>query len=181
MQTLTIDKSKKWTVDDYLKMNEELCQLINSELIMTPAPNTEHQRTSKSLFKILEANVGNGEVFYSPIDLFFDDKNVFQPDLLYISEKNKEIISDRGIEGAPDLIIEIISPTNSFIDRYTKKTAYFKFGVPEYWIVDPANKTLEIYDDDTDKPYLYLAGEGMVKSKVLKTLSFNLKAVFLNK
>jgi Uma2 family endonuclease len=178
MQTLTIDKSKKWTVDDYLKLDEELCQLINGELIMTPAPNTEHQRTSKSFFRILEANAGNGEVFYSPIDLYCDNENVFQPDLLYISERNKKIISERGIEGAPDLIIEIISPSNSFIDRYTKKTAYFKFGVLEYWIVDPANKTLEIYHDDTDKPYLYLAGEGIVKSKVLKTMSFNLETIF---
>ncbi|MEO1098560.1 MAG: Uma2 family endonuclease, partial [Bacteroidota bacterium] len=59
--------------------------------------------------------------------------------------KNSHLISERGLEGPPDLVIEVISPSNSFVDRYTKKKAYFKFGIKEYWIVDPSNKSLEIY------------------------------------
>jgi Uma2 family endonuclease len=99
--------------------------------------------------------------------------------LLVIKQERKSLLSERGIEGAPDLILEIISPSNSYMDRYEKKEAYQQFGVAEYWIVDPANKTLEIYNGSAwDKPWLYLANEGAVKSTILPTLTFDLKEIF---
>lgn len=89
------------------------------------------------------------------------------------------VSTERGIEGAPDLVVEIISPSNSYTDRYEKKDAYQKAGVAEYWIVDPANQTLEVYSGaHWNKPSLYLAGEGTVHSQVLPSLSFDLKVVF---
>lgn len=149
---------------------------------MSPSPSPYHQRVSRLLFNKLDKAAENiGEVFYAPIDLYIDQKNVFQPDLVYISAEKAGIISKRGIEGAPDLIVEILSPSNIFTDRNQKKTTYQKIGVKEYWIVDPANKTLEIYkhnQTDADTPSLYLAGEGEVTSEVVANLKFDLKEIF---
>jgi Uma2 family endonuclease len=81
----------------------------------------------------------------------------------------------------PDLVVEIISPSNIFSDRNTKKKVYQKIGIKEYWIVDPGNKTLEIYlhdQADPEVPHLYLAGEGKVTSTVLTALEFDLQQIF---
>ncbi len=181
MHTLTRDYSKVWTVDDYLSLGElsTPCQLLNGELIISPAPNLNHQQTSRKLSKILDRFIQEEELLYAPIDVYLDSRNVFQPDLLGITQERKSFLSERGIEGPPDLILEIISPSNSYMDRYEKKVAYQQFGVTEYWIVDPANKTLEIYNGSAwDKPWLYLANEGAVKSTILPTLTFDLKEIF---
>lgn len=185
MQTATIDRSKNWTVEDYLLLGEmnTPCQLINGDLVMSPSPTPYHQMIAGNIYDLLKAEAKklNGKVFFSPIDLYIDDKNVFQPDLLYISAENKNIISHRGIEGAPQLIVEIISPSNIFSDRNRKKKVYRDIGVSEYWIVDPANQTLEIYlsdQVDPDVPHLYITEKGLVKSTVLTNLSFDLKEIF---
>ncbi|MEO1254814.1 MAG: Uma2 family endonuclease [Bacteroidota bacterium] len=179
MEVATIDRSKEWTVEDYLQLDEGLlAQLIDGNLIMSPAPTTKHQRVSRELLLLLD-NQLIGEVFFSPIDLYINERNVLQPDLVYISEEKKEIVTERGIEGVPDLIVEVISPSNSFIDRNTKRKKYLDFGVKEYWIVDPANETLEIYTPkDQDTPRLYLIKSGEVNSIVSSKLSFDLKKIF---
>lgn len=183
MRTLTIDRSKPWTVDDYLQLEESNapCELINGELFMSPSPTPLHQIISSSLNDLLkaEAEKKGGIVFYAPIDLFIDRKNVFQPDLVFISSERLNIITKKGIEGVPDLIIEIISPSNMFTDRNSKKNIYQMIGVQEYWIVDPANHTLEIYrHGEENTPSLYLREEGEVTSSVLTDLKFNLKEIF---
>lgn len=180
--TLTIDRTKEWRIADYLLLGEikTPCQLINGELIMSPAPSTEHQRILRKLFQIFDKFNLSGEIFFAPIDLYINDKNVFQPDLVYLSEKNKVSITGRGIEGPVDLIVEVISPSNSYTDRNQKKKAYLDFGVEEYWIVDPANKTLEIYTPQTglDVPLIYLSASGQVQSPSLSSLKFNLEDIF---
>lgn len=183
MNTLTIDKTKEWTVEDFLLLGETKtpCQLINGELIMSPAPSPKHQRVSRKLFKLIDsATQGAGELFFSPIDLYIDERNVFQPDLIYLSENNKKYLTDRGIEGPADLVVEIISPSNSYTDRNQKKNSYLKFGINEYWIVDPANKTIEVYTPTTggDVPLLYLSESGIVKSIHVENLQFELKDIF---
>jgi Uma2 family endonuclease len=186
MQTAIIDKSKNWTVEDYLLLGESStpCQLINGELNMSPAPSPLHQSIISNLNDIIKsiAKQIGGKVYFSPIDLFINNKNVYQPDLLFLPKENLRYITQRGIEGPPDLIIEVISASNVFIDRNTKKKAYLEFGVKEYWIVDPGNKTLEIYLHDQinqDVPHLYLVEDGIVTSTILKDLSFDLKEIFI--
>jgi len=181
MSTLTTEAGKTITLEDYLQLEDESCQLINSELYMTPAPNPKHQRAIRLIYDSAAKNISEGEFFFSPTDVFLDEKNVFQPDLLFISEDNKDIISERGIEGAPDLIIEVLSPSNAYLDRNIKKDIYFEKGVKEYWIVDLANQTLEIYtlaQKDKRKPHLYLVEKGTVKSTIISTLKFDVGAVF---
>ena len=182
MRVATIDNTKAWTVDDYLMLGEMTtpCQLINGELIMSPSPNPYHQTVASNLNDILKAfaRKTGGMCFFSPLDLYIDKKNVFQPDLILLSEEGKKYITKRGIEGPPDIVVEVISPSNSYTDRYDKKVAYQKFKVKEYWIVDPANQTLEIYSGESwNKPILYLASDGEVKSTILTT-PFDLSEIF---
>lgn len=179
METAKIDQTKEWTVDDYLLLGEDLlAQLINGELIMSPAPNTNHQRVLRNLYDQLKTLNLTGELFFAPIDLYVDHSNVFQPDLVFVKEEIKSIITERGIEGVPTLIAEVVSPSNSYVDRNLKRHKYLEIGVQEYWIVDPGNKTLEIYTSKEDKPTLYLAGEGTVTSGVLGSSIFDLKLLF---
>lgn len=179
MQTATIDKSKHWTAEDYLQLEEGLlAQLINGQLIVSPAPTPNHQRVIRNLYDALKALNPNGEVLFSPLDLYIDNTNVLQPDICYISQSSKHIISKRGLEGPPELVVEVLSPSNSFIDRNAKKRKYLEFGVQEYWIVDPDNKTLEIYTNSLETPSLYLSEQGEITSIVLDSLSFDLSLLF---
>jgi Uma2 family endonuclease len=180
MNTLTGDNGKTISYEEFLQIEDESCQLVNGKLYMTPAPNPNHQTTIGELYTFIKKQ-SSGKIFFSPIDVFLDDKNIFQPDLLFINEENKGIISDRGIEGAPDLIVEVLSPSNAYLDRNIKKEIYFEKGVKEYWIVDLANQTLEIYtlkQKDKRKPHLYLVKEGIVTSTVIPNLKFDIAKVF---
>ncbi|MFN7792357.1 MAG: Uma2 family endonuclease [Cyclobacteriaceae bacterium] len=183
MQTATIDRTKEWTVEDFLRLEESNlpCELINGELFMSPAPNFTHQVVLSNLNDILKghARTIGAIVAFSPVDVYLDNKNVFQPDLLLVKKENLAIITERGLQGAPDLAVEIISPSNAFKDRNHKRRLYQKFGVKEYWIIDPGNRTLEIYDFSSEEtPILYLVGEGEVTSNLLPGLSFSFADLF---
>lgn len=181
MNTLIEDNGKSISYEEFLQIEVELCQLINGNLYMTPAPNTQHQRAIRLIYDLSAKKLAGGEFFFSPTDVFLDDKNIFQPDLLFLSKENKDLISNRGIEGAPDLIIEVLSPSNAYLDRNIKKDIYFEKGVKEYWIVDLANQTLEIYtlsQEDKRKPHLYLVKEGNVTSTIIPKLKFDIAEVF---
>jgi Uma2 family endonuclease len=124
MDTLIIDRSKKWTVEDYLQMEEEVkCEILNGGLIMTPSPSIAHQRTVGLLYQKLIVHINShqlGELFFAPVDVIFDRENIYQPDLVFISSSNSSIIKEKGILGTPNLIVEVISPSNSYIDQYSK-------------------------------------------------------------
>ncbi len=120
-----------------------LCQLINNSLVMSPSPNFEHQLIAKKIFRQLDnyAEKNNaGEVIFAPMDVYFGKRNVFQPDILFIAKENLGIVQGGKVKGAPDLIIEILSPATAKYDLNDKKDIYEQFGVKEYWIVDPDAK-----------------------------------------
>ncbi len=179
MLTARVDSSKEWTVEDYLQLEEGLlAQLIDGQLIMSPAPNTEHQRVLRKLYDVLRDHL-EGEIFFSHVDLYLNDRNVMQPDLVFVPKERADIVTFRGIEGTPDLIVEIISPSNGFYDRNIKRHKYLQIGVKEYWIIDPAHRTLEIYTPaDEDTPRLHVVGEGMVNSLVSDKVNFDLSVLF---
>jgi Uma2 family endonuclease len=135
------------TIMEVFKMLPEgtLAELINGNLYMSPAPTPKHQRivlklTSTILDFIEQGKMG--EVFLSPCDVFFDEhSNAVQPDIIYVSFENSFIVKeDESIQGVPDLLIEILSSGNSKHDKVRKKDLYEKFGVKEYWIVNPDTK-----------------------------------------
>lgn len=121
-----------------------LAEVIDNQLYMSPAPNPYHQRVSirltSALFNLVEGN-NLGEVFSAPTDLYFDDEsNAVQPDIFFFTHDGNIIIDSNGIHGTPDLIIEILSPGNKSYDLKKKRDLYEKFGVNEYWVVDPDTK-----------------------------------------
>ena len=149
---------------------------------MSPAPSLIHQIVSGNLYDILKAYARKfgGFAGYSPIDVYLDQKNVFQPDLLYLSKENLGIKGEKGIDGAPDLAVEIISPSNGFKDRNQKKNLYQKFGVKEYWIIDPQTETIEQFLLKKDGQYfLHLkSGNGEISSMIIPGFQIPIRAVF---
>ena len=115
---------------------------------MVPAPSTDHQEISRNIgFPDLELckAKGLGKVFNAPVDVVFDDDEVFQPDIVFIKSENQHIIRKSAIKGIPDLIVEIVSPSSAFYDMVEKKEVYRKYGVKEYWLVFPDEKVIEIF------------------------------------
>jgi Uma2 family endonuclease len=126
-----------------------LAELINGQIYMPPAPNTDQERAStKLLTKLVNFTEQRslGEVFDSPYDVFLDEKaNAVQPDIAFVAKANLAIVKSHGIVGVPDLLIEFLSPGNDKHDRVVKKDLYEKFGVKEYWIIDPLTKESIVY------------------------------------
>lgn len=123
-------------------------EIINGEHIVTPSPLTPHQRVvtrlTYYLMAFLEAHP-LGEVFVAPFDVVFSRFDVVEPDLLYISKKRSRILTHKNVQGAPDLVVEVLSKGTADIDRETKLKLYERFGVTEYWMIDPEKPAAEIY------------------------------------
>lgn len=138
----------RWTYSEFARLPSAggtRHEIIDGELTVTPAPALRHQRTVTRLVGVLLEVVerGLGEVFAGPVDVLFAEGDYLEPDLLFVSEARAGILSDRGVEGAPDLVIEVASPSTADRDRGIKLERYRHYGVPEYWIVDPDAATIE--------------------------------------
>jgi Uma2 family endonuclease len=153
-----------------------LAELINDTIYMSPSPDYYHQTVLMDIATNIYTYVRKnkiGECIVSPMDVFFDSKNVLQPDILFIAAENMGIIKEGKVKGSPDLVIEILSPGNRKHDTEKKKVIYEKFRVKEYFIVDSENKeTITWYL--TGKKYAkQRSAKGKIKSKLLKkTFSF---------
>jgi Uma2 family endonuclease len=162
---------------------ETRAEVIDNELYRSPAPSAEHQRLLKNIFLLLDGYVeekGLGEVNIAPFDVILDEHNVVQPDLFFVATEKRNAISDRGLRGVPDLIIEILSPSSFYRDTVQKKDLYEAFGVGEYWIADPANRVIEVFTLVGEKYQLqaFLAGSGTITSARLSGLEINAQSVF---
>lgn len=150
---------------------------------MTPAPSTYHQDISMKLSVklagvVMERNMG--KVFHAPIDVYFEETEVYQPDIIFISQDRLRIIEPERIKGAPDLVVEILSSSTAYYDLRKKFKIYEKHGVREHWIVDPEGKSISIYENRSGK--LVLAQEveeqGKVASKVLPGFELEVEALW---
>ena len=141
----------RWTYEDYKRLPDDgwRYEVIEGELVMTPAPRTQHQVVSANLefaMMNLARSKRLGQVLHAPIDVRLGDlANPVQPDILFICQERLDIIQKDWIEGAPDLIVEILSPGNWIDDRRTKYRVYALAGVREYWIIDPDKRQIEIF------------------------------------
>ena len=163
---------------------ETLCQLIEGELFMTPSPTTFHQmlsgRLEYGLLKYVEKyNVGF--VFDAPLDVYLTDQDVYQPDIIFISNENKSIIRER-IKGAPDLVMEILSESTGYLDIKTKKKVYEASGIKEYWIVDPMEKSVEIFALENGRYALNqrVVETGEARSVLLNGFIIDIGRLFVN-
>lgn len=123
-------------------------ELIDGDFYMTPSPGFRHQKASKNLFVLLEHFIRAhdlGELLYAPFDVILSPTDVVEPDLLFVAKPNVARLSERGVEGPVDLAVEIRSPSTEHLDMDLKKKLYARFGVPEYWVLDPAARRVELY------------------------------------
>lgn len=143
------------TYDDYVELPDDgkRYEVLEGELSVTPAPNPKHQAASGNLFFLMTRHIkanNLGKLFHAPIDLILESASVLQPDLVFIAKHREDIITDRAIEGAPDLVVEILSPSTNRSDRVTKAHLYARHHIPVYWIADPELEALEIYQLDNN-------------------------------
>ena len=177
-------QAKRWTYEDYYKLNDDQrYEIIDGELLlMAPGPDTWHQGWVGELYTILRSHVKSaklGKVLLSPVDVVLDPENTVQPDLVFVSEGHLSIIQKRAIFGSPDLVVELISPSSIRKDRYVKQALYARFGIKEYWLGDPATKSLQILALKDGSYHLHACaeGKGTLTSLVLPGLTFDLAEV----
>ena len=123
-------------------------EIHDGELSVTPAPGRMHQRVVLRLAMALDAHVTAhtlGEVNIAPFDVVLSDPTTVQPDILFVAGDRAAAFSDRGFEGAPTLVVEVLSPSTARIDRNIKLQLYARHAVPYYWIVDPGARTIDVH------------------------------------
>lgn len=175
------------TVQDYLDIPEEdenRYELIDGELYVAPAPTWEHQSSSHNLTLLLSNFISDsnlGVIRYSPLDVYLSDEDVFQPDIVFISNERLDIIRSDGLhDGAPDLVIEILSPGTARRDLVLKRERYEMFDVREYWFADPIAKTITVLRlRDGAFEQVGVFGEGVtLETPLLPGLRVDVGAVF---
>lgn len=155
----------RWTYAEYVRLPESggtRYEVIGDELAVTPSPSSRHQRIVSDLVMRMRSFAdehGLGEVFVGPLDVLFGEGDYVQPDLLFVRAERLDLVSERGVEGPPDLVVEIASPSTAARDRGVKLARYRHFGVPEYWIVDPEAQTIEVWRTDAEAGERYEAGD----------------------
>jgi Uma2 family endonuclease len=173
------------TVENYKLLPETgpRYQLIQGDLYMAPAPNRFHQEISRNLqFELHSYLKGNpiGKLFNAPFDVYLDEVNVFQPDIIIVLNERLRILTEEGAEGAPDLVVEILSPKTRRLDLVNKKQEYARAGVNELWIIDPEVRTITIHrfaPDGTEQVRL-INEEGTLSTALLPGFSLVARTIF---
>ncbi len=151
------DPVRKLTHEDLLLFPEDdhlRHEILDGEHYVTASPFRRHQRVSGNLHLLLAPFVREhrlGEVYYAPVDVILSLHDVAVPDLIFVSNERLEILTDKNVQGAPDLVIEILSKSTSRRDKGVKLERYGLFGVQEYWLVDPDRRTLRVYRHDGER------------------------------
>jgi Uma2 family endonuclease len=176
--------NSKFTYSDYAQLpDDQRYELVEGDFLLAPAPNLRHQR----ILRELELAIGNylrshpvGEIFFSPCDVVLSEINVVQPDLIFVSSERKGILTEANIQGSPDLVVEILSPSTGHRDRGIKQNLYAKYGIREYWIIDPEYKNVEVlsWTETGYRIQAVVPKECMLKSSLFPDLSINLSEIF---
>jgi Uma2 family endonuclease len=148
MTTTTAARTRLWTYADYCRIppDRKRHEIIDGRHFVNPAPDPYHQWVSGELFRRLAAAVtdaGLGVVYHAPIDVHLSPGTIVQPDLIVLRKRNRSIVGDKKLTGVPDMLIEILSPSNRRYDQRVKRDRYERAGVREYWIVDPEAHSVE--------------------------------------
>ena len=159
---MPLPKDQTYTIEDiYALPDGQRAELIDGQLYMTAPPNRRHQKISFALSRtiadFIDKHNGSCEVYPAPFAVFLnaDDKTYVEPDISVICDRNK--LDDRGCKGAPDWIIEIVSPSSRRMDYRYKYNLYADAGVREYWIIDPEKERVTVYHyEEDDAPTIFL-------------------------
>ncbi|MDC3418638.1 Uma2 family endonuclease [Aquibacillus salsiterrae] len=178
-------KENGLTYDDYASLNDDnRYELAGGRLeLMSPAPSVTHQLVSSEIYKNITASCEADYIaLYAPIDVILSSTEVRQPDLVLVDRKRMNILSRRGIEGAPDLVVEILSPSTLKRDKLDKLKTYAAFQISEYWIVDPEAGILEAYTLKEERYELtnIFQGTELVTSPIIPCISFTMAEILEN-
>ncbi|MCG6550695.1 MAG: Uma2 family endonuclease [Candidatus Magnetominusculus sp. LBB02] len=166
-----------------LERDLDLTEIVNGEEIVGPSPFGKHQGIISNLHYLIYHHVRTndlGRVYFSPLDVIFEEGfNRLQPDILFIRKDNMAIFQD-WVRGVPDMVCEIVSPGTFKKDTAIKRKIYEKYGVPEYWIVIPDFKAVEILTIENGRYEQYCLAEieGLVTSKAIEGLQVNVRDIF---
>jgi Uma2 family endonuclease len=187
------------TINDFRAMEFDdtdsfYCELLNGELVAKSAPSPFHQRISGNIYfamRLFATEHNLGEVLYAPIDVFLDEYNATQPDVLFLSREKQHLVTPDGVQVSPDLVVEIISPSSMKRDRGDKMKLYERCGIGEYWLVDARTRSVEVYvnglvngvqDFELRDVFIDTASESaalvLVRSAMLHDFTMPLMAVF---
>lgn len=138
---------KPMTAGEYYSRPESMLpeQLLDGELVVSPAPTFEHQVAVRNVFNLLQSLIPGGGVYFAPVDIRLDAQTVVQPDVFWLSGSSRCQLINERLQGPPELIVEVLSPATARYDRSTKFSIYERFGVPEYWIVDLDVHAIEVW------------------------------------
>ena len=178
-------KAVQVTRYDYQQMPEgpPYFQVIEGDLVMSPSPNTQHQKIAGRIFFEFSALLQRkplGEVFIAPLDVYLTEVNVYPPDVIFVSDQRRSIITEHGIEGAPDLVVEILSPGTARYDKGSKRKVYARTGVQELWLVNPELRLVEVYEltRDAERPAATPGENATLSSPLLPGLRIKLSEIF---
>ena len=181
---MTTSVKPRLTYDDYASLpDDERYELIDGELMSMPSPKEIHQAMSGTLFLSVGAFVRAmklGKVYFAPFDVILSDIDVVQPDLIFVSDERSRIVTEDNIRGAPDLVVEILSPSTADHDRMVKRDIYARHGVSELWLIDPYARTVTVLTPGADGYDAHAVhGEGdTLTSPTLTGFSLDLSELF---
>ncbi len=181
---VTAKVRRKFTYEDYRNTPDSIrYELLDGELVEMPSPKEIHQRLVLSLgtlFNIFVSTRNLGRVYIAPFDVVLSDTIVVQPDVMFVSNERSHIITEDNIRGAPDLVVEILSPSNVRNDTEVKREFYERHGVKEYWIFDPYARNITVLllgENGYEISGIY--GEGQtLTSPTLPGFSLNMDDIF---
>jgi Uma2 family endonuclease len=158
--TVSMIHPVKFTVDDLDNFPDDgkRREIVEGELYVSPSPSRHHQRILRRLTFGVESYLQRnpvGEVFFAPFDVRFSLNDGVQPDQIYVANEHADLVTDRGVYGSPDWVVEILSPSNRDYDLQTKRRMYQKYGVRLYWVIDPAERCIYAWDDKKEEPVKY--------------------------
>jgi len=174
----------KFNYQDYLQLPEDKrYEIIDGDLFMVPSPNEAHQRILLTLSTTLLNYVKKnklGYIYCAPFDVLFSEEDIAQPDIIFVTNENRKIITKDNIKGAPDLLVEILSPSTSKRDMGIKKKLYARHGVREYWIIDPEREMVDVFSlkgrEFESKRY---GVQDCLSSSVIKDMTIEVKEIFV--
>lgn len=177
--------TEHFTVADYRAMpaGPPFYQLVEGELIMAPSPSSFHQDIAGNLYFLLRQHVRKlrlGKVCIAPLDVYLSELTVLQPDVFFLSAKNLALLREDGVHGGPDLVVEIVSPSNGRLEMKRKRPLYAQHGVREEWLIEPELEQIHRYDFSTDtaKPVRVIDSDEAFETPLLPGLVISAADVF---
>ena len=188
LPTETLAATKRLTTEEFRALDFEdesfFYELLHGGLVKRSAPSLAHQRITKNIFRALDTFVMSltlGEVLFAPADVALDDENVLQPDVFFIAAGRQNLTQGDYVQGAPDLVVKVVSVGTVKRDRGDKLKLYERYGVREYWLVDARTRSVEVYvnaGNDFTLQEVYAENQDIVRSLALQGFEMNLASVF---